>query len=136
MLRAHVAAAGAAGFAYGVFYDPLGPGGQPLGRGKPRQASAYDFNNGRPGPFPGDGLLQQAPVGRAALLPQKPQQKMLAADIAVAQLLRRRLGEPQGALRPGGKSIFIHDGPILQFTQFYLFSIPLPTAFTHFSRNG
>ena len=109
VLRAHVALPQAVGLPHGVLDDPLGPGGEPLGRRQPRQARAHDLHDGLPGPLPGDGLLRQAPVGRSALLPQKAQQQVFAAHVAVAQLLRRRLGQAQGALRPGGESVVVHD---------------------------
>ena len=44
----------------------------------------------------------------APLLPQQAQQQVLAAHIAVAQLLRRRLGKAQGVLGSGGELVFPH----------------------------
>ena len=88
VLRAHVAPAHAGGFPHGVFNDPLGPGGQALGRSQPRQPRADDLHNRRLDLLAGDRLLRQTAVGGSRLLPQQAQQQVLAAHVAVAQLLR------------------------------------------------
>ena len=134
MLCAHVAAAEAVGLPHGVLNDPLGPRGEALGRGKARQAGAHDAGDGLPGLLRRDALAGQTPVGRAALLPHEAQQQVLAAYVAVAQLLRGLLGQAQGALGPGGESVFVHAPTIL--VDFSCNSIPVDGGFTHFFPGG
>ncbi len=55
-----------------------------------------------------DACLAQRAAGRAAVLAQKPQQDMLAADVAVPQLQRRLLRQTQDLLRARGKFPFCH----------------------------
>ena len=52
--------------------------------------------------------LAQCAAGRAAVLAQQSQQDMLAADVAVAQLQRRLLCQPQHVFRARGKLLFCH----------------------------
>ena len=73
-------------------------------------------------------------MGRAALLPHEAQQQVLAAHVAVAQLLRGLLGQAQGALGPGGESVFVHAPTIL--VDFSCNSIPVDGGFTHFFPGG
>ena len=113
VLRAHIAASGPAGLPHGVLDDPLCPGGEALGRGQPRQTRADDAHHRVPGPLLGDRLLCQTAVGGPRLLSQQAQQQVLAAHIAVAQLLRGLLGQAQGVLRPGGELVVVHGPTIL-----------------------
>ena len=136
VLRAHVAAAAPAGLPHRVLDDPLGPGGQPLGRRQPGEPRADDAHDGVPGLLRRDGLLRQTTVGGAPLLPQEPQQQVLAAHIAVAQLLRRRLGQPQGVLGPGRELIVVHGPTILFFEKALILSDLLQIVWVQYSPPG
>ena len=104
MFRPHEAVAQPPRVPDGQLDHPLGPGGEPLHRGP-----------GGPLPRVFDQQLREPGVGHAApaedscplarLLPYNAQEQVLAADVAVAQLLRRLLGLFKGGFRPLGESV-------------------------------
>ena len=76
--------------------------------------------------------VQRAPR-RALLLAQQPQQQMLAADIAVSQLKRRRLRAAQHPLGPCAESPLLQGDP--PFCPFYLTFSSFPTFSENKPRN-
>ena len=79
----------------------VGEVSQALGRGRTRQPHPHGALHDLHRHLRGEACLRQDGVGRPLLLPQKAQQQMLRAHVAVAQLSRRLLAQPQGLLRSG-----------------------------------
>ena len=108
VLGTHVVVAQPGGLGEGELDDLFAPGGEPLGR---RAAGGAHPHHA------GDGGLQALWLqpgglehlgGHPFALTGQAQQQVLAAHIAVAQLGRTLLGQPQGGLGPLGKSGFAH----------------------------
>ena len=108
MLGAHILVAQPHRLGEGELNDLLAPWGQPLRGDGPRRAHPHQL---------GHRFFQALRLQAGGLedlggypppLPGQAQQQVFAAHIAVAQLRRALLGQPQGSLGPLGESGLIH----------------------------
>ena len=109
MLGADVTGAHPVGFAHGQLDHAFGTGRQALTGGVAGGALSHAALEDTGDHLVGETVFGQHPVGDALLLPQQAQQQMLAAYIAMAQILGSLLRQTQGFFRTGGEFILIHQ---------------------------
>ena len=96
MLGADIPGAHSVRFAHRQLDDALGAGRQALTGGHAGRALAHTALQHVAHHLIGDAVLAEDAVGDALLLADQTQQQMLGANVAVTQLLRRFLTQPQG----------------------------------------
>ena len=109
MLCADIAGAHPVGFAHGQLNDTFGTGRQALAGRVAGGALSHAALEDTGDHLVGETVFGQHPVGDALLLPQQAQQQMLAAHIAMAQILGGLLRQTQGFFRTGSEFILIHQ---------------------------
>ena len=108
VLRLDHLASGARRLADGKLHRAARAGGQPLRRHGFRHAASDRTNDQIAHHRLRETGLDQRPIGVAAVLTQKRQQQVLAADVAVSQLACRLLRKTQNILRTRRELLFTH----------------------------